>query len=182
MNGPTWTAGKYGNGVSLDGTNDHVLVANPSTLNFGTADFTIAIWVKRQVIGSEQTILSKTASASWTSGGKEFFIDAITNRLSFGAYGVAEVSSTGVIINDGLWHHAAVTFVDSTNTMTFFIDGVASGGGTLNLPADVASHVIKVGGHPLGHYFFGQMDEFRVFSRALSPSEVVNIMNTPILP
>ena len=150
VNGPTWTAGKYGNGLSLDGTNDHVVVANPSTLNFGTGDFTLAVWLKRTASGSEHTIFSKTASASWTNGGKEFFIDGGSNRLGFGAYAVNTLFSTGVITNDGLWHHVAVTFVDSTNTLTFYIDGVASGSGTLNLPADVASHVIKVGGHPAG--------------------------------
>ena len=182
VNGPTWTVGKYGNGLSLDGIDDHVVVANPSTLNFGTADFTLAVWLKRTASGSEHTIFSKTASASWTGGGKEFFIDGGSNRLSFGGFRVGEVFSTGVITNDGLWHHVTVTFVDSTNTLSFYIDGVASGGGTLNLPADVASHVIKVGGHPAGHYFRGQMDEFRVFSRALSASEVLSVMNNPILP
>ena len=101
-------------------------------------------------LGPNTHIFSKTASASWTNGGKEFFIDGGSNRLGFGAYAVNELFSTGVITNDGLWHHVTVTFVDSTNTLTFYIDGVASGSGTLNLPADVASHVIKVGGHPAG--------------------------------
>ena len=72
-----------------------------------------------------------------------------------------------------------MTFVDSSNTITFYIDGVASGSGTLNLPADVSSHVVKIGGHPAGHYFRGQVDEFRIFNRALSPSEVQSIMNDP---
>ena len=156
-------------------------MANPSTLNFGTSNFTIALWIKRQSTGAEHTILSKTASASWASGGKEFFISGSDNKLYFGSFGVGEVSSTGTITNDGLWHHVAVTFVDSSNTVTFYIDGVASGGGTLNLPADVSSHVVKIGGHPAGHYFRGQIDEFRIFSRALSPSEVQSIMNNAIL-
>ena len=183
VNGPTWTAGKpnFDSAVSLDGSNDHVLVANPGTLNFGTGDFTIAAWIKRQATGVEHTILSKTASTTWTTGGKEFFVSGSDNRLYFGAYNVAEVSSTGTITNDGLWHHVAVTFVDSANTVSFYIDGVASGGGTLNLPADVSSHVVKIGGHPAGHYFRGVIDEFRVFSRALSSVEVQTVMNNAIL-
>jgi len=48
----TWTAGKYGNGISLDETDDYVSPANPSTLNSGTNDFTIATWVKRQRRGN----------------------------------------------------------------------------------------------------------------------------------
>jgi Concanavalin A-like lectin/glucanases superfamily len=75
-----------------------------------------------------------------------------------------------------------VTFTDNTNTVNFYIDGVASGGGTLNLLADVSTHVVKIGGHPHPHPFRGQIDEFRIFSRALSASEVQNMMNNPIPP
>ena len=181
VNGPTWSAGKFGNGVSLDGTNDYVSVANPSTLNFGTSDFTVALWIKRQATGVEHNIFSKTANASWTSGGKEMFIDGSNNRLGFGSFGVGEVFSAGTITNDGLWHHVAITFIDSSNAVVFYIDGAASGGGTLNLPADGGSHVIKIGNNG-GSYFRGQMDEFRIFSRTLSASEVQSIMNNAILP
>ena len=179
VNGPTWTTGpavNFGSGLSLDGTNDYVSVANPGTLNFGTNNFTIALWLKRQASGAEHAIFTKTAAASWVSGGKELFIGT-NNRLTFGGWGRGEVSSTGTITNDGLWHHVAVTFVDSSNTLTFYIDGVASGGGTLNLAADVASHVVKIGGFGS---FRGLVDEFRIFSRVLSTGEVQSVMNDPI--
>jgi Fibronectin type III domain/Divergent InlB B-repeat domain len=64
INGPSWTTGKFGNAIALDGSNDYVLIANPDTLNFGTADFTIAAWVKRQATGEENTILSKTGQVA----------------------------------------------------------------------------------------------------------------------
>lgn len=179
MNGPTFIAGKFGNAISLDGSNDYVSVINSDTLNFGTGDFTIAAWIKRQAIGAEDTILSKTATGSWTGGGKEFFINGDDSRLSFGVFNVDEVCSTGTIVNDGLWHHAAVSFNSQSSAVTFFIDGVAKGGGTLDMPADVGGHVVKIGGHPL-HYFGGQLDEFRIFNRALSSGEVQSIMNTSI--
>ena len=57
------------------------------TLNFGTSDFTIALWLKRQATGVEHNIFSKTASGSWTSGGKEFFISGSDNTVAFGGYG-----------------------------------------------------------------------------------------------
>ena len=40
---------------------------------------------------------------------------------------------------------------------------------------------MKIGGNPGGTFFRGQMDEFRIFSRALSASELQSIMNTPIV-
>jgi Concanavalin A-like lectin/glucanases superfamily len=181
VNTPAWTTGKFGSGLSLDGTNDHVSVANPSTLNFGTSNFTISAWIKRQATGVEHTIFSKTASDIWTDGGKELFVNGNNDTLGFGGFSIGEVFSTGTITNDGLWHHVAVTFAESSNTVTFYIDGVASGGGPVNLPADASSHVVKIGGHPARHYFRGLVDEFCIFSRALSPSEVQGIMNDAIL-
>ena len=32
VNGPTWVAGKYGNGLSFDGANDNLTVANSTSL------------------------------------------------------------------------------------------------------------------------------------------------------
>ena len=179
-NGPTWTAGKFGNALSLDGNNDYIPLANPSTLNFGTSDFTIAAWIQRQAIGIEHTILSKTSDDSWSPGGKEFFVNGNNNTLGFGCFGLGEVFSTKTITNDGLWHHVAVTFVDSSGDVIFYVDGVASGTGSLNTPADVQDHVVKVGGHPAGHHFLGQLDELRIFNRALSPNELQSIMNNAI--
>jgi len=56
VNGPTWVAGQatYGQALSFDGVNDAVSVANPSTLNFGTSDFTIELWAQRNVLGGGQ--------------------------------------------------------------------------------------------------------------------------------
>jgi hypothetical protein len=179
VSGPTWTAGKFDNGLSLDGINDYVSVASPGTLNFGTGDFTISAWINRQATGAEHTILSKTAGDSWTTAGKELFING-NNRLGFGCFGVDEVFSTGTITNDGLWHHVAVTFANNSNTVTLYIDGVASGSDSINLPADVGNQVVKIGSNPPGKYFRGQIDEFRIFNRALSANEVQSIMNNAI--
>ena len=106
---------------------------------------------------------------------------AVTIPWPLVAMGVGEVHSTGTVINDGLWHHVTVSFVDSSNTLTLFIDGVSSGSGILNLAADVAGHVIKVGNNG-GSYFRGQMDEFQIYNRALSQSEIQGLMSTAILP
>jgi hypothetical protein len=57
---------------------------------------------------------------------------------------------TGVITNDGLFHHVAVTFVKGSNTVVLYIDRAGNGDGTLNVPADVAGHVIKVERTPGG--------------------------------
>jgi hypothetical protein len=40
--------------------------------------------------------------------------------------------------------------------------------------------VPRIGGNTLGEYFRGIIDEVRIYSRALSPTEIQDDMNTPI--
>src|SRR3954471_18670136 len=43
-NGPTFTAGRYGNAVTLDGANDFVNLGNPTALQL-TSSMTVSAWV-----------------------------------------------------------------------------------------------------------------------------------------
>jgi hypothetical protein len=183
VNGPVWTAGRYGNAVSFDGVNDYVNVANPGTMNFGTSDFSFTAWAKRGATGAKHTIFSKTASGSWGSRGKEFFISGTDNTLAFRGYGsVGEVHSSGGIPDDGNWHHVAVTFVNSSNAVTLYIDGIPSGSGTLSLPADRSTHVVRIGTSARMNYLKGLIDDVRIYNRALGQVEIQNLMTTPVIP
>ena len=44
INGPTFTAGKYGNAVALDGVNDYVNLGNPAALQL-TGSMTVSAWI-----------------------------------------------------------------------------------------------------------------------------------------
>ena len=71
VNGPAWVAGQatYGQALSFDGVDDAVSVANPGTYNFGTADFTLETWVKRNVLGGAQRhLFSNCTATTWESG------------------------------------------------------------------------------------------------------------------
>ena len=145
VNGPTWVAGQatYGQALSFDGLDDAVSVANPTTYNFGTADFTIELWAKRTVLGGAQRhLFSKCHSTLWQSGCKELYFNP-SNQLTFGSFATGDtVSST---IADTNWHHIAVTFTDSTNTLQIYVDGALATTATKALEADGAGHVVTLG-------------------------------------
>ncbi|MEM9644880.1 MAG: DUF4347 domain-containing protein, partial [Planctomycetota bacterium] len=42
---PTWTTGKVGGALEFDGDFDRIDVGNPSSLDFGSGDFTISFWI-----------------------------------------------------------------------------------------------------------------------------------------
>ena len=59
-NNPAWTTGKIGNGLSFDGTNDYVNIANESNFDFErTNSFSASAWVKNNSTTGEYPILSK---------------------------------------------------------------------------------------------------------------------------
>ena len=181
-NGPLWIAGQatYGQALSFDGVNDAVSVANPSTYNVGTADFTIELWAKRNALGSGQRhLFSKCDSTLWQSGCKELYFDA-NNRLTFGSFSTGDtISST---IADTNWHHIAVTFTDSTNTLRMYVDGVLITTATKALEADAATHVVTLGNLHNSNPFSGLLDEFRIYSRVLTLAEIQTDRTTPITP
>ena len=61
-NGPTWTAGRYGNGLAFDGVNDYVNLGNPVGLQI-TGSMTISGWVNAGSFPPDDAaVVSKRAS------------------------------------------------------------------------------------------------------------------------
>jgi len=172
INGPAWVDGQttYGKALSFDGLNNEaVSVANPGTYNFGTADFTLETWVKRNVLGGGQRHLFSTCTvATWMPGCKEFYFNA-SNQLTFGSNGDT-FSST---IADTNWHHIAVTFTNSTKVMQFYVDGaLATTAPKPLMEADNPGHVMTIGNLFGNNSFSGLLDEFRIYNRVLTPAEI----------
>ena len=172
VNGPTWVHGQttYGHALSFDGHDDAVTVAHPGTYNFGTADFTLETWVKRDVLGGGQRHLFSTCTvATWQPGCKEFYFNA-HNQLTFGSFSTGDTFSS--TIADTAWHHIAVTFTNSTQTMQFYVDGALATTAPKALEADNPGHVMTVGNLLGDNSFSGLLDEFRIFSRVLTQAEI----------
>ena len=165
--------------MSFDGVNDAVSVANPSTYNFGTADFTIELWVKRNVLGGAQRHLFSKCAPTWVTGCKEFYFNP-NNQLTFGSFGTGDTLSS--TIADTNWHHVAVTFTAATHLVNLYVDGVLKTTATKALEADGASHVVTVGNLQGSNTFSGVLDEVRLYSRALTLAQIQADMATPITP
>ena len=172
VNGPAWVASQatYGQALSFDGLDDAVSVANPGTYNFGTADFTLETWVKRNVLGGGQRHLFSTCTvATWELGCKEFYFNA-SNKLTFGSFSTGDTFSS--TIADTNWHHIAVTFTNSTKAMQFYVDCALATTATKALEADNPGHIMTVGNLLGDNTLSGLLDEFRIFSRVLTLAEI----------
>ena len=158
--------------VTLDGTNDYVNYAPLSALNSTTA-FTISAWVK-----------TSTSSRMVFSGGSNDRMSIrATAGVQFRVSGTSADIGTGYYA-DGNWHQ--ITAVYNAGTVTIYADGSSTAdGSSSSYPTSTSSsayNTFRIGQVANLYYFNGQIDEFAVWSSALSSSEIPDIQssNAPI--
>ena len=181
----TWdTDGKYGGSLLLDGTGDHVLVASGPDVNV-TKNYTLSAWVKPDVMSRNHTVLSKVTGnadkqyeiqALWD--GRTRFKYEINNTDQTGDFG--DTGTPGTLVKaDGTWQHMVVT-VDNSLLFTVYLDGQVLGTkqGTNEVTAGTdALHIGLRGGTYQDTGFQGRIDDVRIYDRALSASEVLDLYN-----
>jgi len=152
--------------------NTYITVPHSSSMNLG-AEFTIESWVN--YTGVNSTIIDK--------GDYDYLLQVncnnpgfAPNRLNFYNRNTGWVHSTGTV-PEGVWTHVAVTL--KNGTMTFYINGVASGTAAVNYAQD--NGPVNIGRQSPSscacNIFNGNMDELRVWNRALSACEISSNKN-----
>ena len=176
--GAGWSpAGKYGASLSLNGSSGYVRV-NGVALPAG--DYTYEAWIRPSRVNVYQTIIEGG------NGVIEMSLDATGRLIVYSNHVLTLTSASVVPVN--AWTHVALT--RSGSIITVFVNGVADPNGS----ADGA--VLDHGGCPLligvdtdsgcagalnGH-FQGQIDEVRVYDRALTAADIQQDMSTPLSP
>lgn len=158
--------------LQFDGVDDYV-IKNPMN-NFPTTEITAEFWMRSSDATKNGTPLSYAVSAE----DNEFSIYNYKN-LELHIDGLS--LNTGVSANDGVWHHIAVTWQSSDGKIYLYKDGIPAFNGTL----ETGEVLIQGGSLVLGQEqdivggsfdvtqaFLGSMDEVRIYSRALSASEI----------
>ncbi|MBN1392051.1 MAG: LamG domain-containing protein [Sedimentisphaerales bacterium] len=152
-----------------------------------TGDLTLAVWAKwAGTTGEEQGLITKRDDF-WDANGIMFGLDitgwpfATTSMLAL--RGNTDVTSGNVTMGRylGRWTHLAAA-VDG-NAATLYINGqeVASGAFTFDPNADASmaiGNVCGVNGGETTQTFNGDLDEVRIYNRALTPSEIAYIADT----
>lgn len=169
--GPTYVAGKSGQAIDLDGTDDFVTA--PANVGNST-DITVAAWVNWDGGDNWQRIFDFGNSTA-----QNFMITpkSSANTLRFVIVnGGAEQQLNTTVLPTGQWVHVAVTL--SGNTGRLYVNGVqqaTSNTITIN-PSDFMPTKNYIGKSnwpdPL---FNGRIEDFRVYSRALTGAEITTL-------
>jgi hypothetical protein len=190
----TTAAGLVDRAFILDGDGDYVEVPHDLALNFGSNDFTVALWVYFNNTIGEQVLIEKwvqrfPGSIGWTLTKLE------NNVVGLGlANGAGTVDGDGVGVDSDIlsiptaaWTHFAATREGSK--LTVFMNGEPIATGVVPLVNVDSDSSLKFGhrGNPFdtpgsqderGFYLNGQIDEVQIFvGRALPRGLIKAIVN-----
>lgn len=168
-----WVDGRFNRGLDFDGIDDHLTIDGFDGI-LGANPRTVSAWIKTTATTNEKPIIAWGANSStnkWT------FLVNTAGRLRLEATGGWVVGTR--LLNDGQWHHVAATFAnDGTPTsldIKLYVDGTPE---TLSTSQSVAintttSGPVKIGSDVQSRFWKGQIDEVRIYNRALSSAEVL---------
>ncbi len=189
-NNPEWVTGFQGGALEFE-LGDFVDLGNPDTLNFGTNDWTLSAWITLNVQGQGEDFICPIIGngGDWT-GGIRYCLTV--NEVTQGCVtittddDVTKVQVTGtVIVNDGNWHHIAVT--REGTTLSLYIDGLPDGtnpdipvGYDLSGTSQHNAYIGTVTDNRDGllHKFYrdGRIDDVRIFNIAKKENEIAYVM------
>lgn len=178
ISGATWsTAGKFGNALNFDGSNDLVSIADASNLDL-TSGMTLEAWVRPDSLNGWTTALLKENGSSLAYA---LYASDNTNQPPAGYVKIgSDISAGGTsALPLGVWSHIAVTYDGAV--LRFYVNGNFVGSTNISGNIAVSSGGLKIGGNNVwGEYFDGLIDEIRVYNTARSQTEIQSDMNTAL--
>jgi glucose/arabinose dehydrogenase len=180
VSGAAWTgSGKHGGGLLFDGVNDMVTIPDAAALDFGNR-FTLEAWVNPSLLGANwRTVVMKERP-----GGMLYSLYAFSKRTGFplaqAHLGGAEQNTNGTAAPPvGAWTHLASVYDGSA--LRLYVNGVQAGTRAVTGTLVNSASPLRIGGNSLwNEYFNGQIDDVRLYNRALSQAEVQSDLAAPV--
>ncbi|MBX7054992.1 MAG: FG-GAP-like repeat-containing protein [Pyrinomonadaceae bacterium] len=175
----TYTTGRVGQAFNLDGVAADIKVPGSSSLNVGVGNgMTVEMWVKPSDL-YQRPLVEWNQNANlgvqfWIGG--NFSSGTLTANLKDTADGSHIVQTPTAVMTANVWQHVALTYDRPSGLATIYLNGNIVAG-----PVNIGSVSLKtwsemyIGSRPLGNQYVGQLDEVRIFDRALSQDELTSI-------
>lgn len=175
IHGASWVDGKFGKALEFEGSSNYLEVTDAVSLR--PLSFSFLFWMYIYS-GCEKTVVLSKENRTIKVG---FWIDSPLTadyrpRLTLfnGVSGVDVVTSSETLVTTK-WYHVAFTYNYVSGSANVYINGVNRGNGSFSnfVPSSVPLWVGKVA----DLYFKGIIDEVRIYNRALSAEEILDIYN-----
>ncbi|MBI9061489.1 MAG: alkaline phosphatase family protein [Marinilabiliaceae bacterium] len=165
-------------GVALNGTNEYLTAMDAVPFQYGVdQDFTIECRVRTTGWSSDPAIIS---NKNWASGAtKGFIVAAQSNGTSWKVNlgdGAHRIDVNGGTINDGKWHHIAVS-CDRDGEVVLYQDGEKIGSAAMSSIGDMNSGldlaIGQDGTTSYGALFKGSIAEVRMWNKAINEANII---------
>jgi glucose/arabinose dehydrogenase/PKD repeat protein len=180
LTGTTWTtAGRFGKALTFDGATSIVRVPDSASLGLAPG-MTVEAWVRPTVAGGDRTVVGKQRT-----GGAAYALyasnsDGLPEGDGYLSGAERTVSGNGALPLD-TWSHLAVSY--DGGTVRLYVNGALVGSTIASGPLPASSGALEIGASTLaGARFAGQLDEVRVYDRALSAAEIGADLAAPVVP
>ena len=173
-----WVSGQYGRALDFDGSNDHVLLPNISSLRPDT--LTVSAWFLDRVGQPPSGALTPGivySFATSTPTGNDWALALINGRVRYASGDKYRDDATQLSTNT--WYHLAYV---RTASHAVYLNGVLLTTSSPNVSAGGG----WTAGTSIGRWFAqnvytlnGQTDDIRIYNRALSESEIRILASRP---
>ena len=166
MASTAWVTSGGKGALSFDGTDDFVKPEN--VRGVGTGNFSVFSWIRHSVSARRYMVASNL-----TDVGSEGHWLAVQSNQIYSYFGSElAVTATGFTLADDQWHCIGVTRTGTTGTA--FVDGRQIGSPQAIGGFDAGKGVFRIGarGDSLTQNWQGQLDDLRIYNRALTAPEI----------
>lgn len=176
--------GKIGQALSLNGSSSYVQL--PAGIVSDLEEITITAWVKVNFNSTWSRVFD------FGSGTSNWMFLTLHDHTGLTRFATLKQGGQEYVMNGPAyaltsqsleWHHLALTIKERTYSL--YIDGqqAASASNMQNLPTHLghtAHNYIGKSQFAADPYFNGRIDDFRIYSRALSDNEIVALVTEPM--
>jgi hypothetical protein len=172
--GPTWSAGRLGQALDFDGSDDYATVTDSAVLRLDR--MTVAFWLRKDGEPALRTRLIGKGDSGGTQSDRNYGVweeDGAGKHINFkfqtqsGAW--ADFNST-VELDVGRWYHVACSYDGSTAAV--YIDGLLAGRQAIEGVPVTSTAPLRFGYVSGYAYLNGALDDVRLYNRALNPAEI----------
>lgn len=185
-NTPMWQLGtncKAGGCLSFNGTSQYMTADSSSSFNFGNGNFSVGLWFKVNdytQLSGEKSIINKY---NGSYDGWRFEFSGAYLRFSGGDGGGGPFDATGSFTNpvsSNGWYYVVIV-VNRTDAKVYgYLNGISNGSLNIGTTTDWdTSMALYIGKQSWASLYFpaGFIDEVRIYNRALSATEILQLYN-----
>jgi hypothetical protein len=173
--GISYTTGinnSFNSAIKISGlSNGYVNLGNDTSLQFrNDGQYTLSLWVKMAISNSYRAILVKSSNYDhWDYG------IMANNGIPYTGKGRQDLYASSQI-NNGKWHHLVATYNNGHHKL--YVNGVLEKNFLLgSINESTGNLVLGLKGDALSNQYDGDVDELKIFNKALSAEDIIKLNN-----